>query len=167
MVPDFDLQLQVAIKALQDAVAPAVDEGNSVAKEQLQLAIGTLSIVRSRLPLERRYVRRLAEDAIGMGEKLSELLRKQSAQTQSLKSALEEMRVALGDPEADTWEIEAARKGLNTVISETIEAVSLTPELQAMVVRESELPINRERAWYVDSGFEQDKKSLKPIEELL
>ncbi|MET0545827.1 MAG: hypothetical protein ABWZ40_05925 [Caulobacterales bacterium] len=167
MVPDFDLQLQVAIKALRDAVAPAVDPGNSVAKEQLQLAIGTLSIVQSRLPLARRYVRRLSEDAIQLGEKVADVVGKASAHISAMKTALEDMKEALADPEADTAELESARNTLISAICEVIEAAPLTTKLQALVVQESTSSINRERAWYISSGFEPDKTAVAPIEELI
>ena len=67
MVPDIDLQLQVAIKALSDAIAPAVDPDDKMATEQLQLVIATLTMARERLPVERRMGRRLLAFALVPG----------------------------------------------------------------------------------------------------
>src|SRR3546814_6371792 len=66
MVPSFDLQLQAAIKALSDTVGPAVDPADKVASEQLHLVIATLGMVRERLPAQRRFIRRLLEDAVAI-----------------------------------------------------------------------------------------------------
>src|SRR3546814_20887185 len=66
MVPSVDLQLQAAIKALSDTVGPAVDPADKVASEQLHLVIATLGMVRERLPAQRRFIRRLLDDAVAI-----------------------------------------------------------------------------------------------------
>ena len=50
-----DIQLQTAIRALTEVVAPAVDAGNALAVEQLQVVIGMLHLMAVRLPLQVRY----------------------------------------------------------------------------------------------------------------
>ena len=71
MVPDPDLQLQVVIKALSETIAPAVRSDEKVAQEQLHLSIATLGILRQQLPMTRRYLRRLADDAIALADRLA------------------------------------------------------------------------------------------------
>ena len=50
-----DIQLQTAIRALTEVVAPALDPDNELATEQLQLVIGMLHLMAARLPLQARY----------------------------------------------------------------------------------------------------------------
>ena len=50
-----DLQLQTVIRALTEVVMPAVDSGNALAVEQLQVVIGMLHLLAARLPLRFRY----------------------------------------------------------------------------------------------------------------
>jgi len=71
MIPDADLQLSVVIKALRDVVAQAVDPGNRVAAEQLQLSIATLGLLKARLPLLHQCARRELANAISLGEALA------------------------------------------------------------------------------------------------
>lgn len=165
MVPDFDLQLQVAMKALAETVAPAVDPTNSVAKEQLNLAIGTLGIVRSRLPYVRAFVRRQSQDAIAIAEKIASIVGASAAG--SIGGAVEKMQQTLRDPEADVFAIENARSELVSASCAAIEAAPASPQLQALILNDTEASVNRLRAWYIGSGFDPDPKSLKPLEEML
>ena len=46
MIPEIDTQLAAVIKALSDNVLPAVDAGNPMAAEQIQLCLATLGLVK-------------------------------------------------------------------------------------------------------------------------
>src|SRR3546814_601910 len=94
MVPSVDLQLQAAIKALSDTVGPAVDPADKVASEQLHLVSATLGMVRERLPAQRRFIRRLLEDAVAIAGAVNA-----SEQDDGLAEAVVVARAALADPE--------------------------------------------------------------------
>jgi hypothetical protein len=164
MVPDLDLQLQVAIKALRDAVVPAVDPSNRAAVEQLHLAIATLAMVRQRLPLAHRFARRQLEDALTLADALSALV--PAALTAEAAAA----HAALASAEADTAELEAACRDLNEATVAVIARAQDGPARQAIdraVLRASARPIERGRAWCLPAGFEPDPASVKPIDALL
>ena len=57
MIQSFDVQLQVALRALGEVVAPALQGAEKHVAEQLHLAMATLSFIRTRLPEARRYYR--------------------------------------------------------------------------------------------------------------
>ena len=94
MVPDPDLQLKMVIKALSETVTPAVDPNNKVAQEQLHLAVATLGVLRSRLPMTRRYYRALAQDAIALARELE----KATGASKPLGAAIDAVSNALADP---------------------------------------------------------------------
>ena len=50
-----DIQVQAAIKALTDTVAPAIDADNKLAVEQLHMVIGALNVVAENLPYQFRF----------------------------------------------------------------------------------------------------------------
>ena len=73
MVPDAELQLDVALKALREVVLPAVDPTNGVAIEQLHLAMMTIGMVRQRMPLAHARARQELRNALDMAERLADL----------------------------------------------------------------------------------------------
>src|SRR3546814_7087632 len=104
MVPSVDLQLQAAIKALSDTVGPAIDPADKVASEQLHLVIATLGMVRERLPAQRRFIRRLLEDAAAIAGAVNA-----SEHDDRLAEAVVVARAALADPELEAHELEIGR----------------------------------------------------------
>ena len=100
MVPDLDLQLQVSMKALTDTVMPAVDQTNKMAVEQLHLVLGTLNMVRQRMPAARRFTRRLLEDAIAMATALKTDLEAAGDNASVLTGHIASAQAALASPEA-------------------------------------------------------------------
>lgn len=167
MVPDIDLQLQAAIKALADTVMPAVDPGNKMAAEQLGLAIATLGIVRQHLPLARRLARRALGHAIGMATELSSVGGEKAA---ALARPLAAAEAALADPEADTADIDRARGALNEAICAFVDGESEGPAaraVEAVVIRRSRETTELARAWCLPAGFEPYPERLPLIESLL
>ena len=167
MVPDIDLQLQAAIKALTDTVMPAVDPGDKMAVEQLGLAIATLGIVRQHLPLARRLARRALGDALAMAKELASVA---GVGVDALSSGLAAAEAALSDPAADTAEIDAARATLNAAICAVVDASAGGPAaaaVEAVVVRRSRASTELARAWCLPAGFEPYPERLPSIESLL
>src|SRR3546814_975658 len=117
MVPSVDLQLQAAIKALSDTVGPAVDPADKVASEQLHLVIATLGMVRERLPAQRRFIRRLLEDAVAIAGAVNA-----SEQDDGLAEAVVVARAALADPEMEAHELETVRANLTNLTANLIAA---------------------------------------------
>jgi len=173
MVPDLDLQLQVAIKALTDNVMPAVDPANKMAVEQLHLTVATLTMVRSRLPIARRFTRRSLEDDIAMLRSLRDLIPAAdtaSGHADALAGAIERGRTLLADPEADTDALEDYR----TILAEiTVSAIKMlqngpaTAAVESLVLDATRRSIERRRAWCLPSGFEPYPSRIPAIETLI
>lgn len=168
MVPDLDLQLQAAIKALTDTVAPAVDPANRMAVEQLGLAIATLAMVRGRLPLARRMARRMVADAISLAQELSAAAGEDEGG--ALAGAAARARAALDDPAADTAGLDAAAAAINGAVADLVAASAELPHgavVEAIVIRRSRVALELRRAWNLPAGFEPYPERLASIESQL
>jgi hypothetical protein len=167
MVPDLDLQLQVAIKALTDAVMPAVDPANKMAMEQLGLAIATLGMVRARMPLARSATRRALADAVDLAGEIAEAA---PAQAQSLHGGIEVARSVLADPATETTDIASAVRSLNARICAAIDACaedSSARAVEAIVIRRSRATTDLGRAWCLPAGFEPYPDRVPSVESLV
>lgn len=164
MVPSLDLQLQAALKALSDTVAPAIDPADKMATEQLHLVIATLGMVRERLPVQRRLIRRLLEDAIALAEQIDK-----TEEDGALVEETVAARAALSDPELEAHELEAVRTRLTSIIVKLIASAGGEglDRFGATVAKGSKMPLDRLRAWSAVSGFEPDPTAVKPLESLL
>lgn len=164
MVPSLDLQLQAAIKALSDTVGPAIDPNDKMASEQLHLVIASLAMVRERLPVQRRFIRRLLEDAVAIAGAVNA-----SEQDDRLAEAVVAARAALADPELEAHELETARSNLTSITVNLIAAAGGEglDRFGAAVARASKMPLDRLRAWSIVSGFEPDPSTVPALDTLI
>ncbi len=165
MVPDPDLQLQMVIKALSETVSTAVDPDNKVAQEQLHLSIATLGMMRSRLPMTRRFYRALAQDALTLAKDLEE----KTGQSGTLTQAMNDVGQALTDPGIENEAIEQSRARLHEAITDHLAQIdkSLGTVARDIVMQGSLGSIERQRAWFVESGFEPNADRIPAISELI
>lgn len=164
MVPDLDLQLQASLKALADTIGPAVDPTDKVATEQLGLVVATLTMVRARLPIQRRLIRRLLEDAISLGEAFDA-----ESHIDALGEALAGARAALADPELEAHELERVRAALTSRIVSLLATADgdAIKRVGGVVLKRSGASIERLRAWCVPSGFEGASPAIPAIDSLI
>ncbi|MCC6246594.1 MAG: hypothetical protein IT499_02375 [Rubrivivax sp.] len=147
--------LGAAIKALEQAVQPAVDRGDPLAGEQLRLVVGYLRLMSSRLVhLEERarfefeHYRELAlalhDAALSQGGEVADRF------DLALAQARESMRP--GDVRAATAALAGAVSGLARA------AVHATPEqrrtIEHAIAKRSRRWIDAQRAWFAPLGFE-------------
>ncbi len=166
-----DLCLDSAMRTLTDIVRPAVDADDVHAREQLEVVIGLLSLMRERQALAWRYdldeLARLLEfsralaalDARGVDGPLrtlatlgAEVLSRAQAGPDEVRQASRALREASG------------------ALAAALYAES-EPELRARVQRlvldNAAEQITRERAWFAPQGWELDPTALPRIDELL
>lgn len=162
MVPDLDYQLQASLKALADNVTPAVDPLDKVATEQLKLVIATLTMVRERLPIQRRFIRRLLEDEIALATQVAIT----EGGCAALQTQVDGAQAALADPELEAQELEDVRAGLAaaTVAKIADAGQAGLARLAPVVLRGTKVSLDRLRSWCAPSGFESDPSSVTPIE---
>lgn len=158
MVPDLELQLAAALKALREVVAPAVDPANGVAMEQLHLAMATVDFVRTRMPLRRARVIHELESA-------RMLAGRAGGHAQLARLAGEAQ--ALLDAGAHEAEMDALRL---RIMDEAERAVAADPADKALaraVLAVAGRQTDLARAWFAPMGFEVDPAGLPALEQLL
>jgi hypothetical protein len=162
MVPDADLQLAVAIKALTEVVAPAIDPADRLAIEQLHLSIATIGLVRNGLALQHRRARRELANAIDLAEAVA-------TAGAPAPASLNEAHGALEDATRDEAALDAVRRELLEQIEASVASTAGMPAEQNVaraVVAGSRAQFDLARAWCQPAGFEV-KPGLPSLELLL
>ena len=123
MIKEFDVDLQVALRALEDVVAPALAGAEKHVVEQFMLAMATIAFVKKRLPEARRFGRMelrgwldLAAYAVAIAET-----------GDFLTAAIEAGERILLDPAADTADFLTASRHLRDVITALSDASAGMP----------------------------------------
>lgn len=152
----FDVQLQVALRALNEVVAPALGQAEKHVVEQFQLAIATLGFVRTRLPEARRYYRMELRHYADLGRDAAALA-DNSAMLDPLVATAEAM---LADPEADIVDYERATRDLRDAVTMLIGRTAGSDagrSLQRLILDRSGEMLPQYRQWASPFGLE-----LKP-----
>ena len=167
MIPDYDLQLRAVIKALREVVAPAIDTGERLAIEQLQLALATLAMLASRLPLERRRVRQELRNALALAAALQAAAGPAAA---GLTAPMQTARAAHADVDCATVDLDQIRTVLLSAVCTVIETPvdeATAQQLARVVVAASKPTIDLHRAWCASAGFEANPATLIALESIL
>lgn len=159
----FDVQLQVAQRALGEVVAPALEGAEKHVVEQLHLAMATLAFVKTRLPEARRYYRMELQSFMDLARDGAALAR--SARPDEAEALLAVVTVGasvLADPEADLAEYDIATRHLRdglTRLSHLCVGTTCQRDLDRLVLDRSNSIMLQSRQWCSPLGFE-----LKPDE---
>lgn len=160
------LQIQVAIKAMEQTVLPAVDPGNTIALEQAGLVLAALRVLEQRVPLWRAYQRDELRRLILLAGEIEEA---EEAGVADLSALAAKAGQLLESADAEAPELEAAVIALRGAIGQLLASrdhVHRTP-LGRLVLAAAKVQLERERAWLVPFGFEAASSDLRPIEEQL
>lgn len=155
----FDVQLQVALRALEEVVAPALGSAEKHVVEQLHLAMATIGFVKTRLPDLRRYTRmELRSYAELAGESVAV-----AGSAPDLAAAVAEAQRLLASPEADFTEFEAASRRLRDEIAALGSACTdpaTRAKLDGLVLAHGAAMIGQARQWAMPFGFELKPEDL-------
>ena len=163
MIQDFDSQLQVSLRALQDVVAPALADKEKHVVEQLGLAIFTIGFVKARLPDARRFYRMELRTWIDLARGVAAI----SATEDRFASSIDAAETVLKDPEKDLTDFESASRQLRDAVTAAGSSDAIEPAQQrriatAILARHSEM-LAQSRQWCLPFGFElQPELLLKP-----
>ncbi|MCC6710062.1 MAG: hypothetical protein IT492_21090 [Gammaproteobacteria bacterium] len=161
-----DLQLQTAIRALVEVIAPAVDAGNALAVEQTQIVIGMLQLMAARLPLQYQYD---CDELVRLVD-LSRALEDHDGRLATARAAGAEV---LARAQATPQELLAAIRNLRKLSGAVITAAyrdgddATRTSVSKHVLAHAEQQLLRERAWFAPQGWELQPESLPDIENLL
>lgn len=165
MIPDIDTQLLSVIKSVQDNVAPAVDQNNQLAQEQLHLALATLNIVRQHLPIYHSYVRSDFNELLAMADEL--LGAEGNTHKGTLAQTIEASRNALADPANGSDSLLLANRLLREAIAEFLTDNLENTGNDRIVLKFSKKGLDMGRAWNKPMGFEPNPDSLQGLGQLL
>lgn len=170
-----DIQLQTAIRALTEVVAPAVDAGNALAVEQLQVVIGMLHLMAVRLPLQVRYdcdeLARLLELSKALNAELDD--DGHQGAISALAGASSAGAAILARAQADPSELLQAIRDLRSLSGALVTAVyrdgntAARTRITTLVLTHADQQLLRERAWVAPQGWETQPERLPAIADLL
>jgi len=165
-IPDrFDSMLQT----LADIVIPAIDADNALAREQAQLVIAHLAMIKSQLPFADRFDREELESAVALAEQMLELAKGGEV----TRAAAETLRQSLAsaNPDDPLTRCEANRT-VNAASEDLVRAVRIDGEGEAasqiakIVFDDANRKVMRDRIWFQDSGFDAERASLPGLNSL-
>lgn len=171
-----DIALRSMIKSLTDVVLPAVDPGNRLAVEQLQVAIGLMAMMEQRLPLafsfdcdELRRLLAFAEALAGDVGEAPAAVRELHALATAAQSGAEVLDRAKADPAEVLAAIRSLREASGTVVTAAYRGgdEACKAALMQRVLAMSKEQLLRDRAWVSSQGWEPHPEEVPPIVELL
>ena len=159
MIHNFDVQLQVALRALEEVVAPALGGAEKHVVEQLMLSIATIGFVKTRLPQARRFYRMELQSCIDLAVESARITGAPDAMVQAISDA----KSALADPDADIAEYEAISRQLRDHVTALSHASAGRPyqqQLDAFILEKSGALVMQYRLWCAPFGFELQPETL-------
>lgn len=151
MIQDFDSQLQVSLRALEEVVAPALAGAEKHVVEQLHLAILTIGFVKQRLPEVRRFARWELSAYLDLARELGE--------DQALSSFIADGAAALQRPEADVADYDLITRRGRGAIAAFVDA-SGNRRVADQVLEGSRPIVDQSRLWCAPFGFELRPEAL-------
>lgn len=161
--------VRAMIKAL-DMVAPAVDQEDPIAVEQLQSAVRYLQFLHDRIDLlydrERHELEHYMQMAAAVRVELPT-----TQLRESLDLAMEHATDVLNRLGANVPEMRSATAGLTAVLRQVIQdtaggAADVRDRLEQVVLDVTAAKIDFERAWYLPLGFDHAPGEVRPLRSL-
>lgn len=159
MIHHFNSQLQVALRALEEVVAPALGAAEKHVVEQLMLSIMTIGFVKTRLPEARRFYRMELRSCIDLAKDAARI----AGGANELSDAIKVGEGTLADPEADIAEFEAISHRLRdgvTALSHASVGQPYEAKLEAAIIEKSGALLAQNRLWCSPFGFELQPENL-------
>ena len=165
MIPDIDLQLAVAIRALKGIVWDSVPTDNISARENLRASIATLEFVLQRHSSQ--FSRAAAElrNTIDMAERMARI-----TDDNELEGILGAARSAAAGTTNDASSLDRYRARLSSAICDCVERAhdqAVKRKITEAIILGSARQFDLARAWCLPAGFEADPKRVPSLEEVL
>ena len=167
MLPDIDLRLQNAMKALVEVVLPALPASEPLACEQGKLVLAHLGVIARQWKAALKFELGTYDALSALAETLSAGAR-EPAQTQLIEQAL---AASAGLDRTDYDAVSAAQRALAAAVAGFIEGdamrVPLPRDVFDAVLTYSERQALRERAWFAACGIDPDADTLPALASVL
>lgn len=163
MTPSIDLRISTIVRAMEDVVTPAIEEGNSLAREQAALIIGHLRLLSMQWSRAEGYARTCLDDLVDTVAPLKPL---GGALTLAAGDQLAASLGSLGGAEARYKMVMAATDALVRAAESDGDPgfrSDLTVRLLDFSLRQS----LRDRSWFAGTGFDLHPEQLLPVDDLV
>jgi len=151
MTPDQQTRIESVIRSLSDIVFPAIREGERLAIEQLQLAIGHLGILHNELPATADFLENEMINRVNLSD---ELLRLTSEET-----SLEDDRRNLAEiTQSEGASVTDISKQIQTLITAVYDRASTDCQEAVFnfVLSTEEAKAEVDRRWFSPMGFDSE-----------
>jgi hypothetical protein len=169
MTPDTTAEgLRAAARALQQVVAPALDAGNPLAVEQLQMVTRYLGLAAERLPWRHARQRRQVQQLHDAAQALHPAARACGGELEAaLASAAANAAAALAGAETTEATLQQAGAALAAALSALVRESAVRDEATRRAVERSVLQAARpwaelQRAWFAPLGLDAEAEALPP-----
>jgi hypothetical protein len=167
-----ELIIQTVIKSLSDNVIHAIDKDDAPAKQQAQLSIALLEILRKRLPIMYRYDRHDLKHFVELAQQLIQD-DDDNRRSEELQKICDDANAVLDRARAEPSELLESGKLIRSAIGNFIDDVrdegdlDRTKRVDQLIVQSAEELTRRERSWMLPFGFEADASVIPELESLL
>lgn len=161
MVPNVDLLVSAALRAMKEVVAPAIPQEQGVAAEQARVVIGVLSLLRKRVSFESVRSLKELEIAVDLAEQVTGVLSNPGALKAELEAARQNSSDAMNDKKRD-----AVKRSLLACVATSIDDEhdrEAKNRLLRAVLEISAKQTSLARAWSMPSGFEPASSDVDPL----
>lgn len=157
MNPSVDERLASIVRALNDVILPSLPDDAGLAKEQLQLAVGHIQILRAQIDAAPAYEAEELADAVRLASALvsAEGENQTSVTVSGLKQTLQDAEAA--ESPAD---VRSARINLHAKIDALVAAVFTDGDersrsmVQDSILEQEKMRSLKDRKWFAPFGFD-------------
>jgi hypothetical protein len=148
MNPSIDDRLSSIMRAMTDVILPALPPDAGLAREQLQLCLGHLSILRPHIDGCLSFEQEALDDAARLAAGLLEAAGAQGVAPESLTPLRSLLRE--GKPPGD-------KEAINRAICDLLEDhPALSRQVQALVIAHEQERTTKDRRWFAPMGFDRE-----------
>lgn len=170
-----DIGLKSVVKALIDTVAPAIDPGDHLAKEQLRLAVSYVDFVRQRLLLIHARERYDLNHYLSLSRQFLNFgLPEEDKAVASLRAELSRAQALADEPAAFTDRIRSTAVDLAHAVAGVVQAAhsrwtspGLAAHIDRAVLAATEDKLEMELLWFQPIGFDPSPRKDKTLEDFL
>ncbi|MFT3821249.1 MAG: hypothetical protein QM750_27135 [Rubrivivax sp.] len=169
MTPDTTANgLRAAARALEQVVRPALDAGNPLAVEQLQMVMRFLGLAAERLPWRHARLRRQVRQLADAAQALRAAAQACGDEVQAaLAAAADAADAALAHPETPEAPLEQAGAALAAALSALVRESAVRDEATRRAVERTVLQAagpwaELQRAWFAPLGLDAEAEGLAP-----
>lgn len=167
MQPGFDLRIRSMIKALTEAVRPAVDSTNKSALEQLDIVIGSLALLKDQVEFVHWFEQVETDEMVGLARNLAALIGHPASQ---LLSDAEAAAITASNASSRL----SVRQEGNICLREALSGIitlgtssedkALATQVGKTALESSKAQIGRERAFIAGTNLDVFHDNLQTME---